>query len=103
MRFLIRIYGARGDYSAMVPDLPGCVAVAETVEKVRNLMAEAVTLHLDLMRRSGETIPEPARHLDFAIDETSEVEFCTWVEVEEPVLSGRKEVAGRPRKVRKPR
>ncbi len=84
MRFLVRIYRYGGDYSAMVPDLPGCVAVAETVEQVRKLIAGAITLHLDLMSQSGEKIPSPTRHIDFVIDETVEEELCTWVEAETP-------------------
>src|SRR4051794_18724298 len=89
MRFLVRIYKYKGSYSAMVPDLPGCVTVGKTVEQVRKLMAEAITGHLDLMRESGEKLPSPTRHLDFVIDETEEEELCTWVEVEEcePVSS----------------
>ncbi len=85
MRFLVRIYRYAGDYSALAPDLPGCVAAAKTMEKVRKLIAEAIALHLDLMRQNGEPIPSPSKHLDFAIDETAdEEEFCTWVEVETP-------------------
>jgi predicted RNase H-like HicB family nuclease len=84
MRFLVRIYRAGDNYSALVPDLPGCVAAARTVEKVRKLVAEAITMHLDLMRQSGEKIPEPTRQIDFGIDESVEEELCTWVEVEIP-------------------
>jgi predicted RNase H-like HicB family nuclease len=89
MRFLIRIYQVSGDYSAVVPGLPGCVATADSVEKLRKLMAEAIALHLDLMRQSGEPTPEPTRRIDFPIDDASEEEFCTWVDVElsEPVGS----------------
>jgi predicted RNase H-like HicB family nuclease len=89
MRLMVRIYQYEGDYSAMVPDLPGCVAAASSVEKVRKLIAEAIGLHLDLMRQSGENIPSPTQHLDFAIDEGSSEEFCTWVDVEvdQPVSS----------------
>ena len=78
---MIKIYRYKGDYSAMVPDLPGCVAVAESVESVRRLMAEAVSLHIDMMRRSGEAIPKPTEHFEFTIDKDSEEEFCTWVNV----------------------
>ncbi len=84
MQFLVRIYRSGGNYSAMVPDLPGCVAAARSVEKVRKLMAEAIGLHLDLMRQSGEKIPSPTRKIDFTIDETVEEELCTWVEVKAP-------------------
>ncbi len=84
MRFLVRIYRHEGDYSALVPDLPGCVAVAEKVEKVRNLIAEAIALHLELMQQSGERMPVPTQSIEFAVDEASEEEFCTWVEVKVP-------------------
>lgn len=84
VRFLVRIYRYNGDYSAMVPDLPGCVAAAESVEKVRKLIAEAIGLHLEMMRLSGEAAPSPTQQLEFAIDDETEEEFCTWVEVAIP-------------------
>ena len=46
-------------YSAHVPDLPGCVAAADTRKETEALIQEAVTLHLDMMRANGEPIPEP--------------------------------------------
>jgi predicted RNase H-like HicB family nuclease len=84
MRFLVRIYKYGGNYSAMVPVLPGCVTVAKTVEQIRKLMAEAITGHLELMQESGEKIPSPTQHIDFVIDETVEEELCTWVEAKTP-------------------
>jgi predicted RNase H-like HicB family nuclease len=81
MRFFVRIYRYKGDYSAMVPDLPGCVAAAESIEKVRKLITEAIVLHLDAMRKSGEPIPKPRRKMEFAIEEEAGEEFCTWVEI----------------------
>jgi predicted RNase H-like HicB family nuclease len=71
----------------MAPDFPGCVAVAESVEKVRKLMGEAIGLHLDMMRRSGEKIPKPTQQLRIAIDGESDEEFCTWVEAKAPRLA----------------
>jgi predicted RNase H-like HicB family nuclease len=82
MRFLVRIYKYKGDYSALVPDLPGCVAAGDSVEEVRKLVTRAIKLHLDLMQKSGERIPKPSRHIEFAVDESSEEEWCTWVDVE---------------------
>ncbi len=87
MPYMIRIYRYRGDYSAMAPDLPGCIAVAESVEGVCKLMAEAIALHLDMMRRSGESIPKPSKHLDFTIEKDAEQGFCTWVEPKWPATS----------------
>ena len=85
MRYLVMIRGTKSGYSADVPDLPGCVAAAKSIEKTRALIAEAIGLHLDLMRESGEKIRKPSKRLTFTIDETSEEEeFCTWVEVKQP-------------------
>ena len=46
-------------YSAYVPDLPGCVAAADTQKETEALIQDAVTLHLDMLRANGEPIPEP--------------------------------------------
>ena len=44
-------------YSAHVPDLPGCVAAAATLDETRQLMKEAIQGHLECMRESGYSIP----------------------------------------------
>ena len=49
----------RTSWGAYVPDLPGCVAVAHTREEVERLIEEAIKLHIDGLRESGEPIPEP--------------------------------------------
>ena len=49
-----------GSYSAYVPDLPGCVSSGDTIEQVRELIAEAVMLHIESLRRHGEPVPTPA-------------------------------------------
>ena len=59
MRFTIVIEKGPHSYGAYVPDLPGCVAVAETKEEVKQLIREAVTFHLEAMRDEGLSIPEP--------------------------------------------
>ena len=41
-------------YSAYVPDLPGCIAAADTRNETEALIQEAVTLHLDMLRANGE-------------------------------------------------
>ncbi len=46
-------------YSAHLPDLPGCVAAATTLEETKDLMREAVLMHLECMRETGEEIPSP--------------------------------------------
>ncbi|MBV8842898.1 MAG: type II toxin-antitoxin system HicB family antitoxin [Bryobacterales bacterium] len=44
---------------ATVPDLPGCVAVAPSLEEARSLIAEAIEFHIEGMRMHGERVPEP--------------------------------------------
>ena len=44
---------------AYVPDLPGCVAVAETKVEVMKLIREAIELHIDSLRKNGESVPSP--------------------------------------------
>lgn len=44
---------------ATVPDLPGCVAVAKTMDEARALIAEAIEFHIEGMRLHGEQVPEP--------------------------------------------
>ncbi len=48
-----------GGWNAYVPDLPGCVAVAETKEETEQLIREAIPLHIESLREEGEPIPEP--------------------------------------------
>ena len=47
-------------YGAHVPDLPGCIAAAETLDAARQLITEAVEFHLEGMAEAGEPIPEPS-------------------------------------------
>jgi predicted RNase H-like HicB family nuclease len=51
-------------YSAYVPDLPGCVAAASTLDETRRLIKEAIEFHIEGMRMSGEAIPEPTSHIE---------------------------------------
>ncbi len=54
------------NYSAYVPDLPGCVATGETLEEVKRLMREGIKFHLEGMREDGLEIPEPTTQVDYA-------------------------------------
>jgi predicted RNase H-like HicB family nuclease len=87
MRYIVMIRRTGTGYSADVPDLPGCVATGMTVEHTRQQVAEAIEGHLQVMRESGDAAPTPAARLEFAVDEATDEEYCTWVEVEieEPV------------------
>lgn len=49
---------AAGNYSAYVPDLPGCVAVGDTVDEVEEMIREAIAFHLEGIQLNGEIIPQ---------------------------------------------
>ena len=51
-------------YSAHVPDLPGCVAAASTLEETRVLIREAIEFHIEGMRLHGEQVPAPTEHIE---------------------------------------
>jgi len=59
MRYTIVIERGPASYGAYVPDLPGCVAAAETQQEVLQLIREAISFHLEAMREEGLSIPEP--------------------------------------------
>ena len=59
MRYAVVVEKGEHNYSAYVPDLPGCVAAAETKEELLSLIREAIDFHLEGMREAGEEIPEP--------------------------------------------
>ena len=65
MRFAILVEKSAGGYGASAPDLPGCVAVGESETEVRELIREAIEIHLEAMREDGEPIPEPATHVEY--------------------------------------
>lgn len=64
-RYAIVIEQGPTSYGAYVPDLPGCVAVGETVDEVTVLIREAIEFHLEGMRDAGEPIPEPTSQMAY--------------------------------------
>ncbi len=59
LKYAVVIEKAEGNYSAYVPDLPGCIAVGESRDEVERNIREAVAFHLDGMRADGIAAPEP--------------------------------------------
>ena len=58
MRYAVVIEKARDNYSAYVPDLPGCVAAGNTRTEVARQTQEAIAFHLEGLRKEGIPIPE---------------------------------------------
>ncbi|HEY3026176.1 MAG TPA: type II toxin-antitoxin system HicB family antitoxin [Pyrinomonadaceae bacterium] len=65
MRYAIVIEKAEDNYSAYVPDLPGCIAAGDTLEETEQLLREAIEIHIKGMREDGLPIPEPTSHVDY--------------------------------------
>ena len=65
MRYAIVIENAGGNYSAYVPDLPGCIATGETLASTEQAIREAIELHLDGLREDGTPIPSPSSRVEY--------------------------------------
>jgi predicted RNase H-like HicB family nuclease len=63
-RYAVVIEKGSNNYSAYVPDLPGCVSTGGTLDEVLENIREAIALHLEGMRAEGLPIPEPS-HVEF--------------------------------------
>jgi predicted RNase H-like HicB family nuclease len=59
MTYVVILERGEKNWSAYVPDLPGCVAAGKTRDETAQLIREAIELHLNAMRQDGEPIPEP--------------------------------------------
>ena len=59
MEYAAIIERGRNNYGAHTPDLPGCVAAAETREEVYALIKEAIGLYLEALEEEGLPVPEP--------------------------------------------
>lgn len=65
MKYLVIFEKGENSYGAYVPDLPGCVAVGESLGEVKNSIRGAVKMHLEKMRQDGDEIPEPSSESDY--------------------------------------
>ncbi|MBK1616929.1 hypothetical protein CKO42_00395 [Lamprobacter modestohalophilus] len=65
MRYAIVIEKAKGNFSAYVPDLPGCIATGESVAEVESRIREAILLHIEGLREDGLTVPSPQSQVDY--------------------------------------
>jgi len=65
MRYAIVIEKAEGNYSAYVPDLPGCVATGASIEETERSIREAIEFHLEGLRADGLPVPPPTSQVDY--------------------------------------
>ena len=65
MRYAVVIEKADGNYSAYVPDLPGCVATGDTVKVVEAEIRDAIRFHIDGLKADGLPVPAPTSIADY--------------------------------------
>ena len=65
MRYAIVIEDAGDNFSAYVPDLPGCVATGETIEEAEREIRDAIRYHLEGLRADNLPIPPPSSRVDY--------------------------------------
>ena len=63
--YLVVIEGEGNSFSGYAPDLPGCVAAGDTTDEVRELMHEAIPLHVESLRSHGEPVPVPRSQVEY--------------------------------------
>ncbi|MEO7677656.1 MAG: type II toxin-antitoxin system HicB family antitoxin [Verrucomicrobiota bacterium] len=66
MRYTIVIERGATSFGAYVPDLPGCVAAAETRQEAVALIREAIGFHIEELQEQGLPIPEPRSDAEYA-------------------------------------
>ena len=65
MRYAIVIENAGKNYSAYVPDLPGCIATGATTGEAKEALRDAIGLHLEGLRQDGVPIPAASSRVDY--------------------------------------
>ena len=65
MKYAVIVEEGETSFGAHVPDLPGCVAVAETKEEVLELIREAIEFHIEGLREDGQPTPQPSSSIEY--------------------------------------
>jgi predicted RNase H-like HicB family nuclease len=64
MRYAVIIESGDTNYSAYVPDLPGCVAVGDTMDEIKSEIRDAIRFHIKMMRKDGLEVPRPTSYAE---------------------------------------
>jgi predicted RNase H-like HicB family nuclease len=65
MRYAVVIEKAENNYSAYVPDLPGCIATGLTIKEVETEIREAIEFHIEGLREDGCVVPAPSSQVEY--------------------------------------
>ena len=73
MKYAIIIEKGKRNYSAYVPDLPGCVTVGDTLEEVKRMMQEAIGFHIEELKLHGDPVPPSTSECCYVDVDVSEI------------------------------
>ena len=65
MRYAVVIENAGSNFSAYVPDLPGCVATGTTLAETETAIREAIAFHVEGLRQDGLPIPPASSKVEY--------------------------------------
>jgi predicted RNase H-like HicB family nuclease len=65
MKYVVLFEHSDANWSAYVPDLPGCIATGKTKAETEKLIREAIEFHIDGMRLDGEPVPSPTTEVEY--------------------------------------
>jgi len=65
MRYAIVIERTENNFSAYVPDLPGCIATGSTVEETEAAIREAIAFHIEGMQEDGLPVPSASSQVEY--------------------------------------
>ena len=65
MKYAVIVEEGESSFGAHVPDLPGCVAVADTKAEVLKLIQEAIQFHIEGLREDGQSVPAPSSSVEY--------------------------------------
>jgi len=65
MKYAVIVEEGESSYGAHVPDLPGCIAVADTKAEVLKLIEEAIQFHIEGLRENGQPVPVPTSSIEY--------------------------------------
>lgn len=65
MKYVVLFEHSEANWSAYVPDLPGCIAAGKTKAETEKLIREAIEFHIEGMRLDGEPVPPPTTEVEY--------------------------------------
>ncbi len=65
IRYAVVIEHAGANFSAYVPDLPGCISVGDTIAETERNIRDAIALHVEGLREEGEAVPPPTTRVEY--------------------------------------